>query len=148
MTKASGGYRLVLVPVGADGTIPASFLEEAKGTAPLVSKERPIDLTMARALLLSSLEVMENVRKQLLNLAEVLPQSTDRAAMFDDRMPCDESSFMVGALEYAAGETLPSLDERLRRAATVTNDELRKDFFERHARYLAEQERRLRQGRS
>ena len=148
MTQGSAGYRLFLVPVAADGTISASFLEEAKGTAPRVSKERPIDLAAARALLLSELQVVEGVRKRLRDLAEVLPVPADQDAMFDDRVPCDETSFMFGAIEYAAEETLPSALERLRRAATMTADDLRRDFLERQARYLAEQERRVRQGRS
>ena len=137
------GYRLFLVPVDDDGTISGSFLEEAKSAAPLVSKDRPIDVPAARLLLLSNLELAEGFLERLRDLAEVLPVSKDQAAMFDDQVPCDEASFLFGALENAAKETLPAMFEELRRAATVTDDELRKDFFARHARYLADQERRL-----
>ena len=132
-------YRLLLVPFDDDGTISASFLEEARGAAPRVSKDQPIDVTTARALLLSSLELAEGFLRRLRDLAEVLPLSRDRDAMFDDRLPCDEASFMFGALDNAVRETLPTLFEGLRRAATVTGEELVRDFFARHERYLAEQ---------
>jgi len=72
MKRSSPVYRLYLVPVDDDGTISASFLEEAKGAAPRVSKEQPVDLTAARALVLSELPVIQGVCRRLGNLAEVL----------------------------------------------------------------------------
>jgi len=148
MKRSSPVYRLYLVPVDDDGTISASFLEEAKGAAPRVSKEQPVDLTAARALVLSELPVIQGVCRRLGNLAEVLPVSADRDAMFDDRVPCDATSFIFGTIDHVVRETLPSAIEPLHRAATVTDDELVRDFLERQARYLAEQTRRLRKGRA
>jgi len=136
-------YRLLLVPVDDDGTISASSLEAAKATAPLVSKDQPIDVVMARTLVLSRLEEMEGFRQWLRNLADLLPVSRDRDAMFDDLVPRDEAAFLFGALDDAEKEALPALFEGLRRAATVTEAELIQDFFDRQERYLAEQKRRL-----
>ena len=142
------GYRLFLVPVAADGTISPSFLEQAKGAAPQFSKDRPVDLTTARSLLLAELPVVEGICRRLGAHAKVLPVPANQNAMFDDRVPCDAPTFIFGAIEYAVGDTLPSAVEPLHRAATVTDEELRRDFLERQARYLAEQARRLRQGQS
>jgi len=141
------GYRLVLVPVDDDGAISASFLEEAKGAAPPVSKDQPVDVAMARALLFSYLQIVDGVRQRLRDLAEVLPVSADQDAMFDDRLPLDVTSFIYGAIDHAVRETLPSVIGPLHRAATVTDDELRRDFLERQASYLEEQAQRLGQGR-
>jgi hypothetical protein len=136
-----GGYRLLLVP--DDGTIPAAFQEAAKGAAPLISKAQPIDVTTARALLLSSIEEGRVFLRLLRGLAEVIPVSKDRDAMFDDVMPCDEAAFIFGAVDHAVSETLPWLFAALHRAATVTAEDLVRDFFERHERYLAERKSRL-----
>jgi hypothetical protein len=142
MTKESGSDRPILVP-DDDGTASASFPEEAKGAASRISKDQPIDVVMARALVLSRLEEMEGFRQWLRDLADLLPVSNDRDAMCNDLVPCDEAEFLFGALDDAAKETLPTLFEGLRRAATVTEAELIQDFFDRHEQYLAEQKRRL-----
>jgi hypothetical protein len=131
------GYRLILVPDEED-----SFQEAAK-VAPRVSKDQPIDVTTARALLLARIEEGKGVLRGLRDLAEVLPVSKDRDAMFGDDVPYDEASFIFGAVDDAVRETLPSMFAALHRAATVTDEELVRDFFDRHEGYLAEQKRRL-----
>lgn len=137
-----GHYRLFLVPVDDDGAISESFLEGTREACPRISRARPLDLAMARSLLLSELQVMNGVRERLRDLATVLPATADQDAIFDDQEPCDETSFLYSALEGAVRDTLPSAIEPLRRAATVTDDELRRDFLERQARYLAARTRR------
>ena len=107
------------------------------------SKDQPIDVTTARTLLLSCIEEGKGFRQRLRALADALPVSKDRDAIFNDDAPYDGASFIFGAVDDAVRETLPLMFAALHRAATVTDEELVRDFFDRQERYLAEQKRRL-----
>ena len=85
--------------------------------------------------------MVKGLCRRLGELAEALPVPADQDAMFDDRIPLDVASFMSSAIDGTVQDCLEPAAELIRRAATVTAEELRQEFETRHAEYRRSQTR-------
>ncbi len=78
---------------------------------------------------------IEELRGYLQAAAEVMPASENQEAMFDDQVPMNAVTNMEMAVDSVAREFLCPAAELLRRVSALTDDDLRRDFEERHAEY-------------
>ncbi len=129
-------YILCLVRLNEDGTICESFLKAAAPPLPRVSREAPLDEAKARVLLMAAAGKIEGLCRYLQAVADVMPASGNQEATLDDRGPFHAVTNMELAVDsVVVGEYLRPAAELLRRVSTVTDEDLRRDFEEQHAKF-------------
>ena len=134
MSDPEREHVVCLVRLNEDGTINDSYLSAAAPSLPRISRGAPLDEEEARSLLSSMAGAIERFCGHLRTVADVMPVSEHQGAMLDDSIPLDAVTNMQTAIVPVVREYLRPAAEALRRVSTLTDDDLRRDFEERHAR--------------